>query len=351
MNPKNNMKPLLYDFSLAELKTLLASWGEPSYRARQIWQGLYQQLWNTPQQFSHLPTALRNRLDEEFRFSTLNPQQELFSDDRETVKVLFRLPDNFAIETVLMRYERRRTLCVSTQSGCAMGCVFCATGQMGYKRNLSSGEIVEQVLYFARRLQQQGERVTNVVLMGMGEPFHNYQATMEAIDRLNDPEGFNFGERRFTVSTVGLIPMIQKFADEQRQVNLAVSLHAVNDDLRSSLLPINRKYPIEDLLAACRQYVQKTGRRITFEWALIKDVNDSPQDAHQLGGLLQGMLCHINVIPLNPTFQYAGQATSQQRARAFCEELEKSGIPCTIRLRRGIEIQAGCGQLAIQAKA
>jgi 23S rRNA (adenine2503-C2)-methyltransferase len=222
---------------------------------------------------------------------------------------------------------------------------------MGYKRNLSSGEIVEQVLYFARRLQQQGERVTNVVLMGMGEPFHNYQATMEAIDRLNDPEGFNFGERRFTVSTVGLIPMIQKFADEKRQVNLAVSLHAINDDLRSSLLPINRKYPIEDLLAACRQYVQKTGRRITFEWALIKDVNDSPQDAHQLGGLLQGMLCHINVIPLNPTFQYAGQATSQQRARAFCEELEKSGIPCTIRLRRGIEIQAGCGQLAIQAKA
>lgn len=352
MKPKVNPSQLLiYDFSLAELKALLETWGEPAYRARQVWQGLYQQLWDNLDQFTHLPAALRRRLADEFRFSALTPQQQLISDDGETVKVLFSLADGFAIETVLMRYERRRTLCVSTQSGCAMGCVFCATGQMGFKRNLSSGEIIAQILYFARQLQQQGERVTNVVLMGMGEPFHNYQATIDAIDRLNDPEGFNFGERRFTISTVGLIPLIERFADQKRQINLAVSLHAADDELRSSLLPVNRKYPIQDLLEACHRYIQKTGRRITFEWALIKDINDSPQDARRLAKLLQGLLCHVNVIPLNPTVQYPGQATSQQRARAFCEELEKAGISCTIRLRRGIEIQAGCGQLAARVEA
>jgi len=220
---------------------------------------------------------------------------------------------------------------------------------MGFKRNLSSGEIVEQVLYYARQLKAQGERVTNVVVMGMGEPFHNYEATLSAINRLNNPDGFNLGERRFTISTVGLVPMIRKFADEKRQINLAISLHAANDELRASLLPINRKYPLADLLEACRYYIQQTNRRLTFEWALIQDINDTPEQAHELGRLLKGMLCHVNVIPLNPTHKYVGKATTHQRAEAFRAELEKAGIPCTIRIRRGIDIQAGCGQLAIES--
>ena len=184
--------------------------------------------------------------------------------------------------------------------------------------------------------------------MGMGEPFHNYDATMEAIDRLNHPEGLNLGARRFTVSTVGLVPLIRRFANERRQINLAVSLHAADDDLRSSMLPINRKYPLDVLLEACHDYVNKTKRRITFEWALIRGVNDTPEQARKLAARLKGLLCHVNVIPLNPTRGYIGEATTRERACAFQAELERLAIPCTIRIRRGIDIQAGCGQLAIE---
>jgi 23S rRNA (adenine2503-C2)-methyltransferase len=198
-------------------------------------------------------------------------------------------------------------------------------------------------------LASEGEQVTHIVLMGMGEPFHNYAATMAAIERLNHPKGFNLGQRRFTISTVGLVPMIQKFAQENRQINLAVSLHAAEDDLRTSMLPINRKYPLKMLIQACKDYVAATHRRITFEWALIQGVNDTPEQAQKLAKLLDGLLCHVNVIPLNPTRGYQGQATTQTRARQFQSMLETAGIPCTIRLRRGIDIQAGCGQLAIQS--
>jgi 23S rRNA (adenine2503-C2)-methyltransferase len=345
-------KKFIYDLEYAQLEELLLSWGEPRYRAQQIWRGLYQRLWNDPAQFTQIPIRLRDRLAQEFSFSHLEPVQAIASSDGETRKTLFEMPDRQAIEAVLMRYgkpdssRQRRTLCISTQAGCAMGCTFCATGQMGFRRHLSSGEIIEQVLFYARQLAEIGEQVTNVVLMGMGEPFHNYDATMQAIDRLNDPEGFNFGARRFTISTVGLVPMIKRFANERRQVNLAISLHAADNELRSSMLPVNKKYPLDELLAACRDYVQKTNRRITFEWALIQGVNDSPETARQLGYLLQGLLCHVNVIPLNPTHGFTGQATTRERAQAFRDELEKSGIPCTIRMRRGIDIQAGCGQLA-----
>ena len=227
-----------------------------------------------------------------------------------------------------------------------MGCVFCATGQMGFGRNLSSGEIVEQVLFFARELASVGQVVTNIVVMGMGEPFHNYDAVLEAIRRLNDPLGFNLGARRFTISTVGIVPMIRRFADEKNQVNLAISLHAANDEHRTSLLPVNRKYPIKELIDACRYYVETTHRRITFEWALIQEVNDFEQDARELAGLIKGLLCHVNIIPLNPTKKYTGKSTTHERALAFQAVLVKNGIPCTIRLRRGLDIIAGCGQLA-----
>jgi len=267
---------LIYDLDLPEIQSLVASWGEPAYRAQQIWHAIYRDYWDRPEAFTNLPHRLRSRLEDEISFSHLNPLAVQQSTDRQTRKTLFRLPEGQAIEAVLMTYSRRNTLCISTQAGCAMGCVFCATGQMGFRSHLSSGEIVEQVLYYARLLHGEGKAVTNIVVMGMGEPFHNYNATMAAIDRLNHADGYNFGARRFTVSTVGLVPLIKRFANERRQVNLAVSLHAADDNLRSSMLPVNRKYPIADLLQVCRYYVDKTHRRITFEWALIRDVNDTP---------------------------------------------------------------------------
>jgi 23S rRNA (adenine2503-C2)-methyltransferase len=337
---------LIYDLDLPELSEIIISWGEPAYRARQIWQGLYKNLWHDPAQFTNMPRPLQAKIAEEFSFSHLSEVTRKESSDKETIKTLFKLPDHQPVEAVLMQYKRRRTLCISSQAGCAMGCTFCATGQMGFRRHLTSGEIVEQVLFYARHLVTRGERVTNVVVMGMGEPFHNYDHTMAAIDRLNHPDGFNLGARRFTISTVGLVPAIRRFAREKRQVNLAISLHAADDDLRNSLLPVNKKYPLAELISACREYMRLTNRRITFEWALIYDVNDSPEQAKKLADLLGDLRCHVNVIPLNPTNQYAGKATTRERAVAFQKTLEGRNIPCTIRIRRGIDIQAGCGQLA-----
>ncbi len=343
---------LIYDLDVDEIKNLLEEWNEPPYRAKQIWQGLYQQFYDSPEQFTNLPKALREKLTP-LLVSPIQPKLYLDSSDGQTRKTLFKLQDGRVIEAVLMRYDpntfagkSRRTLCISTQAGCAMGCVFCATGQMGFKRHLSSGEIVAQVMYYARLLHQENESVTNIVLMGMGEPFHNYDNTMAAIDRLNDSDGYNFGARRFTISTVGLVPMILRFADEKRQVNLAISLHAADDETRVSMLPINKKYKIEDVLDACRYYVAQTGRRVTFEWALIHGVNDTPEVAMKLASRLKGLLCHVNAIPLNPPTGYAGRATDRQRAALFKAALEQAGIPCTIRMKRGVDIQAGCGQLA-----
>jgi len=336
---------IIYDLNFSELTSLMTEWSEPVFRAHQIWQGLYRQYWNAPEQFTNIPTSLRVRLAENLEFKSITLAKTLNSSDGQTVKSLFKLQDGKSIEAVLMRYEKRNTLCISSQAGCAMGCVFCATGQMGFKRNLSSGEIVAQVMSYALLLHGENDVVSNVVLMGMGEPFHNYDNTMAAIDRLNDPQGYNFGARRFTISTVGLIPAIRRFAAEKRQINLAISLHAVEDALRTSMLPVNKRYPIRELLAACREYITITGRRITFEWALIENVNDTPEQAILLAKKLKGMLCHVNAIPLNPTLGYSARATTRERAEKFKQILDGYGIPCTIRLRRGTDIQAGCGQL------
>lgn len=352
----------IYDLDRQEIQTLLTEWQEPGYRVKQIWQGLYQQFAPGPDALNTLPARLRTRLADHFNqnpnlspasFERLQPVSVQKSSDQATQKTLFRLNDGRLIEAVLMRYDRRQTLCISSQAGCAMGCVFCATGQMGFFRHLSSGEIIEQVLYYARILAAESLPVTNIVVMGMGEPFHNYEATLAAIDRLNDAEGLNLGARRFTISTVGLVPMIRRFAAEKRQINLAISLHAADDQLRQSMLPINKKYPLAELMAACKDYITQTHRRLTFEWALIEGVNDTPEQARKLADLLSSLkgadgrlLVHINAIPLNPTRAYTGKAASTQRAKIFSAELEKFGIPCTVRLRRGIDIQAGCGQLA-----
>ncbi len=357
----------IFDLSYEELASQVATWGEPDYRARQIWAGLYQQLWSSPEQFTSLPKTLRQALSETFSFpsseqgtgltfTSMQVVKTLLSSNKETVKTLFNLPDYRQVEAVLMRYDQRNTLCISTQAGCAMGCVFCATGQMGFKRHLSSGEIVEQVLFYARLLALEQQQVTNIVVMGMGEPFHNYDATLQAIRRLNDQQGFNLGARRFTISTVGLIPGIQRFTEEHSQINLAISLHAADDQLRSQLLPINKKYPLDDLFTVCLAYVQKTHRRLSFEWALIQGVNDAPEQALRIAQRLKPFkisgsnLCHVNLIPLNPTQHYTGYASSHANALAFKAILDLAGIPCTVRLRRGVEIQAGCGQLASSAK-
>ncbi len=341
-----------FDLTQAELQAELAAWGEPAYRARQLWQAVYRDLAATPLAVSTLPKPLRERLAAEFRFGSLALAAEARSSDGETRKALFHLPDGKAIETVLMGYARRRTTCISTQAGCAMGCVFCATGQMGFKRHLTAGEIVEQVLWYARELRfARDDRLTNIVVMGMGEPLHNYEATLKAVDVLNDPDGFNFGARRITLSTVGLVPMIERFADEQRQVNLAISLHAATDELRAELLPVNKRYPLAEVFRAARYYAERTHRRVTFEWALIAGRNDTLEQARALVKLAKGLPCHVNVIPLNPTQGYAGQASTRERVAAFKALLESHHIPCTVRVRRGIDVDAGCGQLAVRAAA
>lgn len=345
--------PSLYDLSFDELQTQFAKWGEKPFRAKQLWDWLYVRLADRYEAMTNLPKALRDRLAAEWSIGRLTPQVDLLSSDGWTRKILFALPDGAQIETVLMDYETRETVCASTQAGCGMGCTFCATGQGGFQRNLTSGEIVEQVLFFERELRQREgappetttHRLTNLVLMGMGEPFANYAALMDALRRLSDPAGYNFGARRITVSTVGLVPMIERFAQEQSQVNLAVSLHAATNGLRSSMLPINKRYPIEVLIATCRAYTLATHRRISFEWALIENVNDTPEQAHALAQLIKGLLCHVNLIPLNPTHGFEGSASTRDRIAAFRAILDAAHIPNSLRIRRGIDIHAGCGQL------
>ena len=338
----------LLDLDRDELRALLAEWDQPAYRADQIWNWLYVQSATSPDEMTNLPKALRARLADKAYIGGLTAITEQRSSDGETVKWLFDLfpSDGTAqIETVLMRYARRRTVCISSQAGCGIGCSFCATGQMGLQRNLTPGEIVAQVLFVARELARDGDALTNVVLMGMGEPFANYDAVLAALRCLTTPDGFNLGQRRLTVSTVGLVPGIERFARKGLQVNLAVSLHAATDDLRDTLVPLNRRYPLDRLFAACRDYVARTRRRISFEWALIHGVNDSVGQARALAERARGLRCHVNLIPLNPTTGYPGAPTPPEQVAAFSAELERHGVPVTVRVRRGVDIQASCGQL------
>ncbi|KAB2903285.1 MAG: 23S rRNA (adenine(2503)-C(2))-methyltransferase RlmN [Anaerolineae bacterium] len=336
----------LYNITRNELKNLVESWGEPAYRASQIWEWLYQHKVSHPDEMTNLPKNLREKLNTETYMGTLVLAAEKHSSDGYTAKYLFRLTDGQLIETVLMGYgDGRQTACISTQAGCAMGCVFCATGQMGFARHLTAGEIVEQALFLARNLQAEGKRLSNIVMMGMGEPLHNYDATRQAIDLLTSYQGLGIGQRHITISTVGLVPAMKKFADEGLQVGLAVSLHAATDDKRTPLLPINKRWPLEELINACRYYVEKTGRRITFEWALIAGRTDTVEQARALGRLLKGLKCHVNAIPLNPTDGYTGRPSDPAQVQKFVDTLAEFGVSCTIRVRRGIDIQAGCGQL------
>lgn len=333
----------LYDLSQDALAELLTQWGQPKFRAKQVWAWLYEKPVSTFEAMTDLPTPLRDRLRGETTLGALIPATERISKDG-TVKRLYELHDGQLIESVLMPYDdHRRTACISTQAGCAMGCTFCATGQMGFARHLTASEIVEQAARFAQILHAEGERLSNVVLMGMGEPFHNYDASVEAIRRMMADLGI--GARHITISTVGLVPQIRQFADEGLQVKLAISLHAATDDERANLLPVNKRYPLADLIDACQYYIEKTGRRVTFEWALIAGKNDTPEQANALGSLLEGMLAHVNLIPLNPTGGYDGRPSDPEAAKRFINILEGYGVPATVRVRRGIDIDAGCGQL------
>ncbi len=374
----------LLDLAKAGLASLLAGWGQPRYRAGQVWDWIYRKLVTDPAEMTNLPKDLRERLAAEARIDPLETVYEQQSSDRRTVKWLFRLPDGLTIETVLMLYppdegprdddtppaRGRCTVCISTQAGCAMGCVFCATGQAGLARNLTSGEIVAQVLAAERWMaggratigretgdegQETGDEgqafrnVTNVVVMGMGEPMANYDRTWAALRILTDPGAFGLGARHITVSTVGLPQGIRRMAEEPMQINLAVSLHAPNDALRGQLVPINARYPIAEVMASVRDYVAATHRRVSFEYALMKGINDTPTLARELADLLRGLLCHVNLIPLNPVAESPYQPSSPESAAAFQKILQASGISTTVRVRRGIDIDAGCGQLRRRA--
>lgn len=349
----------LTDMSLPALTQWMAGQGEAAFRARQIYHHVYHGLADDLAQMTDLPVALRERLGQTVLLTPLRPLETLTSPDAHTRKVLFALPDGETIESVLMeagtRSEEgedapgraRRTVCVSTQAGCAMGCVFCATGQGGLRRNLTSGEIVSQVLHFARELRRAGpdRNVTHVIVAGMGEPLANYDATLEALYRLNDPEGFGLGSRHITISTAGWVPGIQRLAGEKLQVNLAVSLHAPTEALRSKLMPVNRKTGIAALMAACGAYAKTTGRRVTYEYILIQGVNASLDHARQLAELLRGSLSHVNLIPANPVDGLAWRPPDPAAVRAFAVVLERAGVPVSLRVERGGEISAACGQL------
>jgi 23S rRNA (adenine2503-C2)-methyltransferase len=316
--------------------------GEPGYRTNQVWAGLHERLVE-PHDMTELPKALRERLAAAL-VPALEPVTERVSEGGETVKSLWRLADGATVESVLMHYADRSTVCVSTQAGCAMGCGFCATGQAGFERHLTSGEIVEQVVRAARRARADGgRRVGNVVFMGMGEPFANYDAVWRAVRRLHDDIGIS--ARHLTLSTVGLVPGIRRLSGEDLPVNLAVSLHAANDALRDELVPINRRYPLGVLAAACRDYLAAKNRRLSFEWALIAGTNDARRDAQELAEYARPLRAHVNLIPLNPTPGWPTVGSSAEKVRWFRDQLRTLGVNATVRRNRGTDIDAACGQL------
>jgi 23S rRNA (adenine2503-C2)-methyltransferase len=330
--------PALYEVDRAGFEHLLAH--EPAYRAGQVWEGLYRR-GLLPEEMTDLPATLRAHLRSVLPLS-LNERWRRTSDGGQTVKWLWALADGARIETVLMHYGRRSTVCVSSQAGCAMRCQFCATGQAGFARHLSAGEIVEQVVVAGRAARPR--RLSNVVFMGMGEPLANYEAVWSAVRRIHDDVGIS--ARHLTVSTVGIVPGILQLAGENLPVNLAVSLHAANDDLRDELVPINRRYPLSVLADACARYVAATRRRLSFEWALIDGINDRSSDAQELAEYARPLRAHVNLIPLNPTPGYPAGGTAPEGVAAFAAQLRQLGVNATVRATRGVEIDAACGQLA-----
>lgn len=359
----------LLELDLPALTERVKAWGQPAFRAKQ----LHRQLWvNQAESFeamSDMPKGFRETLASEATIGNLRMLTVRRGDGGLTRKAVFALPGNETVEAVLMVYPGRATVCVSSQAGCPMGCTFCATAQLGFRQDLTAGQIAQQVLWAQRMLREvpgdvddagmarhrlRGvedvpERLTNVVYMGMGEPFNNYEAWRRSVELLHDPKGFNFGARNFTVSTVGLIPGIRKLMDDPLQINLAISLHAADDEIRSDMMPVNRRYPIADLIQAVRDYTDKTHRRVSFEYVLIEGKNDDLEEAAKLADVLlaEGKFpMHVNLIPLNPVSDTGMTRSSRERVNAFRDYLERRGVPATVRIQRGVDIDAACGQLA-----
>ncbi len=359
----------LLNLDLPALTEQVKAWGQPAFRAKQLWRQLWVKQTASFADMSDLSKAFRDKLEEESCIGSMRLLTVRRGDGGLTRKAVFALPGNETVETVLMVYPGRATVCVSSQAGCPMGCTFCATAKLGFQQDLTPGQIAQQVLWSQRILREiphdvddSGltrhrfadtsdipERLTNAVFMGMGEPFNNYDNWRESVDLLHDPEGFNFGARNFTVSTVGLIPGIQKLMDDPLQINLAISLHAADDEIRSDMMPVNRRYPIADLIDAVREYTEKTHRRVSFEYVLIDGKNDDQEEAEKLADVLLAggkFPMHVNLIPLNPVADTGMTRSSRDRVRAFRDYLELRGIPATVRIQRGVDIDAACGQLA-----
>jgi len=337
-------RPAILSLSAQALEEWLAEHGAPAYRRKQVW-GWMARGAASFDEMRDVPKPLRTDLDREFRITSLRQVAVSQADRGLTTKTLYELDGGHSVESVVMRYADRSTLCISSQAGCPIGCPFCATGKFPFGRNLKAHEIVEQALDAARMLPAEGRRLSHVVFMGMGEPMANYQAVVESVRRISDEELLGISPRRIVVSTSGLIPRIAQLGDEKLAVTLAISLHAARDDLRDVLVPINRKYPVAELVASAQAYGVKTGRRVSYEWVLLAGVNDTERDAKELGVLLRGKLAHVNLIPFNPVEDTPYEAPDRARVRRFKELVEAQGLNVTVRDTRGRDADAACGQL------
>jgi 23S rRNA (adenine2503-C2)-methyltransferase len=337
-------KPSILSLARAELDEWFAARGEPAFRSRQVL-GWVTRGATSFAGMRDVPRTLRAELDEAFRVTSLRPVAVSEADSGLTSKTLFELDGSHTVEAVVMRYTDRSTLCISSQAGCPVGCPFCATGKFPFGRNLKAHEIEEQAIDAARRLELEGRRLSHVVFMGMGEPFVNYAAVIESVRRISDPDRLAISPRRIVLSTSGIIPRIEHLADEKLPVTLAISLHAARDELRDVLVPINRKYPLEELVAAAQGYAEKSGRRVSYEWVLLAGVNDTERDAKELGRLLRRKLAHVNLIPFNPVDGTPYHAPSRDGVRRFRDLVAAEGLNVTVRDTRGREADAACGQL------
>jgi 23S rRNA (adenine2503-C2)-methyltransferase len=337
---------------LADTAEFASAFALKPFRLKQIYRAANKELQGSVDEVTTLSKELRVALNERgFSLTSIEPVVVQRSNDEQTTKGLFRLRDGKEVEAVLMEHKGdRTTVCISSQAGCAFACAFCSTGQAGFTRNLQSTEIFEQALFFARELAQRGKKITNVVFMGMGEPFHNYDAVMGAVALLNDPHGFGLGSRHITISTVGLVDKIDVFGDEPLQVNLAISLHAPNDSVRNTFMPVNKKFDVGELMAACERYVAKTRRKVFFEYVMLEGVNDQDEHAHELANLMRGKLYHVNLIPYNTTPDGPFAGTSDARIWSFAAILEAAGVPSTVRFNMGRDIAAACGQLRAETQ-
>lgn len=331
----------LLDFTPKEFSNWLKENGESAFRAKQVFSWIYKDVWNFDD-MRNIPKTLKEKLNEKFEILIPKVVRAQESSDKSTMKILLALKDGNLIECVIMKYKHGNTICISTQVGCRMGCKFCASTIDGRVRNLTSGEILAEIMVAQKLL---GERISNIVLMGSGEPLDNYDNVIKFLKEVNSEDGFNIGQRHITLSTCGIVPKIYELADEGMTITLAISLHAFNDEKRKEIMPIANKYTIKEILDACKYYIDKTSRRVTFEYALVKGVNDGAEDAKALAQLLRGILCHVNLIPVNEVKENSFKRSSNKAVENFANILKDRGIEATVRREMGSDIDAACGQL------